>query len=420
MLDHPMSHEANYVRSWVSPLVLGLLAVSPAFADEPSVMVLEGTTAAPYDNGKFTVFDPARAWDLAKREAWSNTAGPGEKAPLEALGVIAQAPIGPDGTFRLEVTVDKPRRAYFAVLDAMTPEGGRLGAVKMGNNFILEAGELKLQMIRGDYSVITGGYYNDAVFNSWRLSDEYKAAQSEYERLRAPVRDEPEQAKRRRLDRVGEVYNTVMQLESRGRSEVALTHPDPLARRLTIESAWLGGPWQQEAIRALAELTPEDRWVVERLAGMQAAQKNAGQNRQLRVGESILDFTGETLDGEIVQMADVRAESRYVLMEFWASWCGPCRVEIPHMKEAYERFRDKGFEIVSFTIDDEREDWEEASAEEDMPWIDLGMGPEAAAPKAYNVTGVPNNYLVDSKTGKIVAKDLRRHKLDEKLEELLP
>ena len=228
--------------------------------------------------------------------------------------MIAQAPIGPDGTFRLEVAVDKPRKAYFAVLDAMTADGLRLGAVKTGNNFILEPGELSLQMIRGDYSVIRGGHYNDAVFNSWRLSDEYQAAQSEYERLRIPVQDEPEQAKRRRLDRVGEVYNKVMQLESQGRSEVALTHPDPLARRLTIVSAWLGGPWQQEAIRALAELTPEDPWVVERLAGMEAAQKNAEQNRLLRVGESVLDFTGDTLDGEKVRMADVRAESSYVLV----------------------------------------------------------------------------------------------------------
>ena len=415
-----MSHEANYVRSWVCPLILGLLAASPAFAEEPSVMVLEGTTAAPYDNGNFTVFDPTRAWDRAKREEWSNTAEPDERPPLEALGVIAQAPIGPDGTFRLEVAVDKPRKAYFAVLDAMTADGLRLGAVKTGNNFILEPGELRLRMIRGDYSVIRGGHYNDAVFNSWRLSDEYQAAQSEYERLHIPVQDEPEQAKRRRLDRVGEVYNKVMQLESQGRSEVALTHPDPLARRLTIVSAWLGGPWQQEAIRALAELTPEDPWVVERLAGMEAAQKNAEQNRQLRVGESVLDFTGDTLDGEKVRMADVRAESRYVLVEFWASWCGPCRMEIPHMKEAYARFRGKGFEIVSFTIDDEREDWEQASAEEELPWIDLGMGSEAAAPKAYKVSGVPDNYLVDSQTGEILAKELRRHKLDEILEELLP
>ena len=172
-------------------------------------------------------------------------------------------------------------------------------------------------------------------------------------------------------------------------------------------------------MRGLAELTPEDPWVVKRLGAMEAAQANAEKYRQLRVGESVLDFTAETLDGEKVKLADLRADSNYLLVEFWASWCGPCRVEIPHMKQAYTRFRDKGFEIVSFTIDKERDDWEEASAEEEIPWFDLGMGPEADAPKAYNVRGVPDNYLVESSSGEIIATDLRRHKLDEKLEELL-
>lgn len=91
------------------------------------------------------------------------------------------------------------------------------------------------------------------------------------------------------------------------------------------------------------------------------------------------------------------------------------------MKQAYSRFRDKGFEIVSFTLDDEREDWEEASAEENMPWIDIGMGFETEVAQAYSLRnrGIPLNYLVDSDTGKIVAANLRQHKLDEKLEELL-
>ena len=415
-----MSHEKHYKRSWMFPLILLTLAASPALAEEESVMVLEGTTAAPYDNGDFTVFDPKRrTWDLARREEWKKTAAPGERAPIAAQGAIAQAQIGPDGKFRLEIAVDKPRTAFFAVLNAVSPTGNRWGAVKMGNNFILEPGKLKLRMIRSDYSVITGGHYNDAVFNSWRLSEEHKAARSEYDQLREPVQDEPEQAKRRRLDRIGEVYSRVMQLESEGRSKVALTHPDLQVRRLVIESAWAIGPWADEAVRGLAVLTPEDPWVVKRLAGIEAAEANAEKYRQLRVGESVLDFTADTLDGEKVKLADLRADSRYLLVEFWASWCGPCRVEIPHMKQAYARFRDQGFEIVSFTIDEERDDWEEASAEEEIPWFDLGMGPEADAPKAYNVRGVPDNYLVESSSGEIIATDLRRHKLDEKLEELL-
>ena len=430
-----MWHEKHYMRSFMIPLILLLLAASPAHAEEASVMVLEGTTVAPYDNGDFAVLDGSRAWDRARLEEWQKTAAPGEIPPIESYGAIVWAPIGPDGTFRLEIAVDKPRTAAFAVLNAKTADGMVLGPSKQGNNFILEPGKLKLRMIRFNYSEITGGHYNDAVFNSWRLSDVYRQAQADagqaradYEQAQAdsgpelrPGEDELEQANRRLWDRMVEARRLAIQLEGEGMSKVALTHPDPLARRFAIEASWIVGPWINDAVRSLARLTPEDPWVVSRLASLETPPENVITIKSPRVGESIVDFTGETLDGLEVRTADVRATNRYVLIEFWASWCGPCRVEIPHMKQAYSRFRDKGFEIVSFTIDEEREDWEQASVEEDLPWIDIGMGFETEAAQAYSLKyrGVPNNYLVDSRTGKIVAANLRRHKLDEKLEELL-
>ena len=216
------------------------------------------------------------------------------------------------------------------------------------------------------------------------------------------------------------MFDRMLTLETEGRERVATTHPDPLVRRLTLETTWLGGPWMLAAWRGLAELTPDDAWVLERLAqAEEGAAKRARERQKFAIGAGIRDFVADTLDGESVRLADIRADSSYVLLEFWASWCGPCRVEIPHMKEAYDRYRDAGFEIVSFTIDDDREDWEIASEEEQLPWPNLGMGRDAEAPVAYDVTGVPKNYLVESSTGEIVAKDLRGHHLDEKLEELL-
>ncbi len=412
-----MSHKTHNMPSWVFPLILLTLAASSAHAEEASVMVLEGTTAAPYDNGDFTVYDRTRVWNKARLEEWQKTAAAGETPPIESQGVIAQAPIGPDGTFRLEIAVDTPRTAAFAVANAKTADGNTLKPTKTGNNFILEPGELKLRMIRYDYSVITGGHYNDAVFNSWRLSDEYEKAQADHMREMVQPEDESEQAERRRWDRMVEARRLAIRLEGEGMSRVALTHPDPLARRFAIEASWIVGPWMADALRSLAKLTPDDPWVVNRLA----PATNVTTINFLREGDGIVDFTGETLEGAEVRLADVRGKSRYVLLEFWASWCGPCRVEIPHMKQAYARFRDQGFEIVSYTVDEEREDWEEASAEEDLPWIDIGMGFETEAAQAYSLRNMvlPKNYLVDSSTGKVVAADLRQHKLDEKLEELL-
>ncbi len=410
-------------RSWL----LAFLIAMPTVAAESSTMVLEGDVSSLYSNGDFVVWTPksrGSGGGGAMMVAASTSAQPTDKSAdkppsLEStLDVVGKAAIGADGRFRLEIPADNPRRVYFYVLNAVSPEGYRMAPVK-GNGFILEPGELALEMSQRGRYVITGGRYNDAVYNSWRLTDEYRDAQAEQARLYTPLEGESEEAKRERLDLAAEAQRRVLDLETEGRSHTALTHPDPVVRRLTIETTWLAGPWMLDALRGLAELTPDDSWVLERLAGAEeGAAKRAEERKRFALGANIRDFTAKTLAGKDVNLADVRANSRYVLLEFWASWCGPCRVEIPHMKEAHARFRDEGFEIVSFTIDNDREDWEEASAEEELPWIDLGMGEDAEAPTAYNVTGVPKNYLVESKTGDIVAKDLRGHKLDKKLEEL--
>ena len=407
--------------SWAPGVVLALLAAAPAMADEPPVMVLDGDVSLAYTNGDFVVWNPKPRGGASMMVAATPAAKPGDKPPSieSTLDVVAKAPIGPDGRFRLEVAADNPRRVYFYVLNAVNATGHRMAPVK-GNAFILEPGDLTLAMSKRGRFVIEGGAYNDAVYNSWRLSEDYREAEADQARLYTPVDGESEEDKRRRLDLAAEAQNRVLSLETEGRTRIATTHPDPMVRRLTIESAWLGGPWMLDALRGLAQMTPDDPWVAERLAAAEAgAAKRAEERKRFAIGQDIRDFTADTLAGEAVRLADVRADSRLVLLEFWASWCGPCRVEIPHMKEAYERYRENGFEIVSFTIDDDREAWEEASAEEELPWINLGMGPDADAPVAYNVTGVPKNYLVDSRSGDIVAKDLRGHKLDEKLEELL-
>ena len=394
---------------------VALLAAAPLAAE---AMVLEGDASAAYASGELVVFERRDAGARGAMIAARATAG--DRVPVaQEPTIVASARIGADGGFRLEVALDGPGPAYFVVRDGIAPDGLRVGPVQ-GNDFILEPGELVMRLSRPDRFVVEGGDYNDAVYNAWRLSDEYRAAQSDLDRLAAPADGESEEKRRHRVDRLWEVRETLARLEERGMAGVATGHPDLLVRRLAIESARLGGPWMLEALHRLAALAPGDAWVAKRLEQQEViAEYVEARRKRLRTGDEILDFTGETLDGRKVRLADVRAGSRYVLVEFWASWCGPCRVEIPHMKQAYASFRDRGFEIVSFTVDEDREDWEAASAEEGLPWLDLGMGLGAEAPVAYDVVGVPRNYLVDSRSGRIVARDLRQHRLDGKLEELL-
>ena len=321
-----------------------------------------------------------------------------------------------DGMILIEGAVDAPRNVYFEILNATGRDGYRMASTK-GQAFVLEPGELTLTMDSRAEFIVRGGHYNDVVINSWRLSPEYVRLRDDYRRTDQAAAGETETERQAREARAAALFEEMLRLESQGRRRVALGHEDPLARKLTIQSTWLRGPWIADAVRQLAEMIPDDPWVAERLALEEAYAANQEQAATFDVGSEVRDFEAETLDGEIVSVSGAREGKDVILLEFWASWCGPCRVEIPHMKQAYARYGPRGFEIFSFTVDDLREDWVEASEEEDLPWINAGMGIDHPATEVYGVTGVPANFLVDADSGRILARNLRGRKLEEALEE---
>jgi thiol-disulfide isomerase/thioredoxin len=130
-------------------------------------------------------------------------------------------------------------------------------------------------------------------------------------------------------------------------------------------------------------------------------------------------FTMADTTGKKVSLRDFQGQ--YVLVDFWASWCGPCRKENPNVVKAYEKYHAKGFEVVAISLDDKRAPWIKAIHTDGLPWIHLsdlkGWKSELAA--MYGITSIPASFLVD-KEGKIIAKNLRGKDLEAKLEELLP
>jgi thiol-disulfide isomerase/thioredoxin len=137
-------------------------------------------------------------------------------------------------------------------------------------------------------------------------------------------------------------------------------------------------------------------------------------------GSNFINVESNDLDGKSHQLKSVIGEGKYVLLEFWASWCAPCRKEFPIMKKAYAKFHAKGFEIYGISIDKKADDWKKASGEEKLPWINTHFISETDknAQVKYNVSSIPANFLIGP-DGKIIARNLRGEALAKKLDELI-
>ena len=156
-----------------------------------------------------------------------------------------------------------------------------------------------------------------------------------------------------------------------------------------------------------------------RMAAADAARKERSERNKEVVGKRFLDFEGPDPDGNMHKLSEYVGKGKWVLVDFWASWCAPCKGEMPNVVTAYELYHDKGLEIVGISFDREKEAWTAAITDWGMPWTHLyGMKDgQAAAGELYGVTGIPDNVLVDPE-GNVVARSLRGQDLADKMAEI--
>lgn len=278
----------------------------------------------------------------------------------------------------------------------------RFGEAPFSTVFVLEKGEM--QAVLDSFSYVAGTPENDAFKEIRSMLAETKKS---YMELIDALKADDEAAKKK----AGELEENMM-TKIKAYLEA---HPNKLT------TAKLLGDYQfeldeatQEAVLAKADSTFMN------VPGIKELAQHLEIMKKVAVGQKFTDFEMADMKGDMHKLSDYAGKGSVTLVDFWASWCGPCMREMPNLKKTYEAYHKKGFEVVGISLDSKKEDWEAAVKDKQLNWIHLSdlQGWQSAGAALYGVRSIPNTFLLD-KDGTIVGHNLTGEELDKKLEELL-
>ncbi len=140
----------------------------------------------------------------------------------------------------------------------------------------------------------------------------------------------------------------------------------------------------------------------------------------IEVGEIAPDFTAPSIDGPDITLSNVLLDNKVTLLDFWAAWCRPCRIENPNLVRLHKKYKDAGFDIIGVSLDRTREQWEQAVIDDNLPWTqvsNLNFWNDPVA-RRYSIRAIPQSYLLN-KDGLVMGKNLRGQELEDRILSLL-
>ncbi|HEX5026902.1 MAG TPA: TlpA disulfide reductase family protein [Agriterribacter sp.] len=302
--------------------------------------------------------------------------------------------------------------------DAENPEFALLGFDQGGQKkfplgFFLEAGKISLKGTK------------DSLFNAIIDGSESQDEFMKFNELRKPIEEKQKQLYQQYqmasmsgdIQKAGEIEKEYQSLEGENKALVIkFVKENPASY---VSAFQLAQTFSYDVVPT--ELEPLYNGLADEVKMSyfgQAVKKSLDASKTTAIGSVAPDFTLNDVNGKPVSLAAYKG--KYTLVDFWASWCGPCRQENPAVVRAYNTYKSKGFDILGVSLDEKKDKWEQAIQQDKLAWTHVsdlkGWNSDAAA--LYGIKAIPMNYLLD-KEGKIIAKSLRGEDLMKKLGEVL-